>query len=230
MANKPQYDFWLNDPSVLFNNNAWFVMLPQKGMSTIEILNALTRFCILLIIIFLLFSDCTQYIYVLLIIIIIIIIIYFFVKESNKPENFDNITSSDNKNKFDKNIMSEIQSCQQPTADNPFMNVTLSDIIDHPNGLPACPLSDEINKKIDDLVNNNFPENIDDVFNRKHSQRQFYTTASTTIPNDQYGFAKWLYDLPETCKENQLNCLKYEDVRYSRHNPAIDSPSKDVDN
>lgn len=28
--------------------------------------------------------------------------------------------------------------------------------------------------------------------------------------------AEWIYDLPETCKENQEKCLRYEDVRYIR--------------
>ena len=40
------------------------------------------------------------------------------------------------------------------------------------------------------------------------SSRQFYTNPSTTIPNDQEAFAKWLYYNPEkTCKEgNGLEC------------------------
>jgi hypothetical protein len=63
---------------------------------------------------------------------------------------------------------------------------------------------------------------VDDLFNRNTSQRQFYTTPVTTIPNDQTGFARWLYKLPETCKENQSNCLKYEDIRFNRFNPNID--------
>jgi len=59
------------------------------------------------------------------------------------------------------------------------------------------------------------------LFN-KNKQRQFCTIPSTTIPNDQESFAHWLYASPETCKENQKNCLRYEDIRYSRSNPSIE--------
>ena len=31
-----------------------------------------------------------------------------------------------------------------------------------------------------------------DIYNRISSERQFYTTPNTTVPNDQTGFAKWL--------------------------------------
>ena len=51
-----------------------------------------------------------------------------------------------------------------------------------------------------------------------NSQRQFYTLPSTTIPNDPNNdFGKWLYNSSQTCKENQNNCLKTEDVRGKRY-------------
>jgi len=39
---------------------------------------------------------------------------------------------------------------------------------------------------------------------------------STTVVNDQEGFAKWLYNSPQTCKENSEYCLRYEDIRAKR--------------
>jgi len=55
-----------------------------------------------------------------------------------------------------------------------------------------------------------------------YSKRQFYRTPSTTIPNDQTGFAKWLYQVPgKTCKEDSSSCLRYEDIRYSKLNPEL---------
>ena len=79
----------------------------------------------------------------------------------------------------------------------------------------------EIKKEIDTQFNYNNFRDVDDLFVRGNSQRQFYTMPSTTIPNDQDGFAKWLYKLPETCKENQTNCLRYEDIRFNRFNPIL---------
>jgi hypothetical protein len=39
---------------------------------------------------------------------------------------------------------------------------------------------------------------------------------NTVIPNKQDEFAKWLYLQPKTCKEDQEQCLRYEDVRSKR--------------
>ena len=46
---------------------------------------------------------------------------------------------------------------------------------------------------------------VDEVFDNNYSYRQFYTTPNTTIPNDQEGFAKWLYfNEDKTLKESHL--------------------------
>lgn len=61
---------------------------------------------------------------------------------------------------------------------------------------------------MEDNFDNKLYKNVDDAFNRNSSSRQFYTTANTTIPNDQTGFAHWLYYVNDkTCKEkNGLKC------------------------
>ena len=41
-------------------------------------------------------------------------------------------------------------------------------------------------------------------------------------PKKYIDHVKWFYSLPETCKENTANCLKHEDLRFSKHNPEID--------
>ena len=53
--------------------------------------------------------------------------------------------------------------------------------------------------------NNNLFHDIEDVYDRKNSQRQFYTMPSTTIPNNRDTFQKWLYKTPKTCKEGNGN-------------------------
>jgi len=52
------------------------------------------------------------------------------------------------------------------------------------------------------------------VYETFHSQRQFYTMPSTTIPNSQDEYAKWLYGNALSCKDNQRYCLRYEDPRF----------------
>jgi hypothetical protein len=113
--------------------------------------------------------------------------------------------------------------CVMPTKDNPFMNFLLSDYMDNPDRPEACNAVlenedeiDNINMDTTDKFNDNLYRNLNDLFDRKNSQRQFYTVPVTTLPNDQKSFAEWLYKIPETCKTDQTNCLKYEDLRYKR--------------
>ena len=49
---------------------------------------------------------------------------------------------------------------------------------------------------------------VNDIFGKNNSQRQFYTVPGNQVPNDQGSFAQWCYGQPKTCKEgNKLACL-----------------------
>lgn len=105
--------------------------------------------------------------------------------------------------------------CRRPTKDNPFMNIQLHDFDDEQQ-VEACNAEDdEINKDMVHSFNSKLFMNIDDAFERTNSQRQFFTTPNTRIPNNQIEFANWLYKTPETCKENNEQCLRYDDIRYN---------------
>lgn len=70
------------------------------------------------------------------------------------------------------------------------------------------------------------PEMFD--YDDDHTNEVMMDDQDTQVPiSDQTEFAKWAYEAPETCKENSRNCLKYEDIRFNRYNPAHDSPSID---
>jgi hypothetical protein len=107
------------------------------------------------------------------------------------------------------------QQVQMPSANNPFMNVLISDYTENPDRKPAGNIEDpEVKALIDKHFNTGLYKDIDDVWDRGNSQRQFYTNPSTTIPNDRDSFAKWCWNTPMTCKEGNLQrCLKYDDVR-----------------
>lgn len=218
--------FWLEDPAILFRNNNYTKIVPSKQMNRIEVLNALSRFFIYLIIIYLIFSVDWTYMLIPMAGIVIILFLYVIQKwhtgelvqmeTFNAPSNEDKIITPETGNTY-----------QLPTTDNPFMNVTMADLMDNRTRLSAGPVTDPIIKnKINQAYKQNLFTDVEDVFGRGHAQRQFYTMPSTTIPNDQTGFAKWVYSAPETCKENQLNCLKYEDIRFSRFSPNIDIMSQ----
>ena len=105
--------------------------------------------------------------------------------------------------------------CRKPTVNNPFMNIQLHDF-DNEQQVEACNVEDDkINRDIVHSFNDKLFMNIDDAFSRTNSQRQFFTTPNTRIPNNQTEFANWLYKVPETCKENNEQCLRYDDIRYN---------------
>jgi hypothetical protein len=113
--------------------------------------------------------------------------------------------------KFKKNT------CKPPTKDNPFMNPSITDYGDNMNHPEACNAEDtDINNEINLNFNKDLFRNIEDMWNVKNSQRQFYTIPSAQIPNNQIEFAKALYLNPSTCKTDQSKCLRYEDIKFKR--------------
>ena len=91
-----------------------------------------------------------------------------------------------------------------PTANNPFMNVLLTEIQDNPDREDAAPVTDE-NVRV--AINKAFQSTSDiymdtsDVFDQAQAVRTFKTLQSSRIPNDQDGFLSWLakgYDDPDT--------------------------------
>ena len=104
-----------------------------------------------------------------------------------------------------------------PAPTNPFMNVMLTDYKDNPLRPKAMSSTDHV---VEGKINNNaFNQNIyndsrifkdlGENIDFEQSMRQFYTTASTTIPNNQDEFAKFCYGNMSSCKEGDpLQCEK----------------------
>lgn len=90
-----------------------------------------------------------------------------------------------------------------PTARNPFMNVLVDEIKYHPTRGAAASIYDpSVKVTLDDFFRTEFYSDPTDVFGRSQSQRQFVSMPSTSIPNDQDSYQKWLYKIPgKTCKE-----------------------------
>ena len=92
--------------------------------------------------------------------------------------------------------------CTRPTLDNPFGNVMLSDYIAQPARPPACDLQDPaVADEVENLFEHNLYRDVGDALHRDASSRQFYTTAISTIPNDQNAFVRWCYATGPGCKE-----------------------------
>jgi hypothetical protein len=77
--------------------------------------------------------------------------------------------------------------------------------------------NDELSNKVKANFNNNLFKDVDDIYNRKHSERQYYTMPNTKAANDQGKFANWLYSSPMTCKEgNGDACVAGNEYRLNQ--------------
>jgi hypothetical protein len=109
------------------------------------------------------------------------------------------------------------------------MNVLLTDIADNPNRVGAAPAYNElIEKEIDNstkkMISNELNDNnidkrlfkdLGDGFEFDRSQRNFYATANTQIPNDQKAFADFCYGSMPSCKEGDSNACSKNNPRYN---------------
>ena len=128
-------------------------------------------------------------------------------------------------NNIEKNSSNIKENCKKPTANNPFMNVLLGD--DYKNTKKACSYTDNVKENIDKFFYKDIYEDTSNVYNRRSSQRHFYSQPSTTIPNDQDSFAKWCYKKGKTCKEgNGEQCYRnlYRDLRTPSNYAGSSSP------
>ena len=126
---------------------------------------------------------------------------------SNAVNRLVNHTEEENRlNQIDSIIKDINDSCKLPTNDNPFMNLNTYDFS---NGEVSESCKSYNNQGIKNIIENKFNNDLyldsNDLFNRRNSQRQFYTMPNTSVPNGQNDFAKWLYDTGPTCKEGNCN-------------------------
>jgi hypothetical protein len=83
------------------------------------------------------------------------------------------------------------------------MNPSIIDYTNNNNNIKSCPIDkDTINDNINNYFQQNVYKDINDIYEREFSARQFYTMPSTTIPNDRKSYENWLYYRGKTCKEN----------------------------
>ena len=113
---------------------------------------------------------------------------------------------------------------REPTTDNPFMNVMpldygapplFADYNHYEDGNSRKQM--QVRKSVKDKFEKGLIQNSDDLlWQRQSSERQFVSKPVGSVPNNQGEFANWLYRAPVTCKEDQEQCLRYEDLRFKR--------------
>ncbi len=173
-----------------------FRLIPDISMNFEEKLYTIFKILLIIgILSVLIFNDVKILLFVIMITTILYLVyIQYLTNKSIKKEKLE---------KENLDIIYDVK-CIKPKMFNPFMNPT---IIEFQNNKDIANCSID-NNKIKNSMNNYFKSNVfkdvNDIYNRNISERQFYTVPSTTIPNDQETFSKWLYkgNYDKTCKEN----------------------------
>ena len=96
------------------------------------------------------------------------------------------------------------------------MNIPVTDFGKENIASASNAYDEDIAEDIEKYFNTDLYRDNTDLYDTKNSQRIWYTTPVTSIPNDQGGFANWLYKTKDVCKVNQGSCLRYEDLRFKR--------------
>ena len=242
MNNKNDNIFWLEKPIILINTFDKFI--PNRKMSTIQQMNAITLFCIYALILLNIIGLNNKFTTILFIGIIVLLIIVYVNKyrypdqENNDAERFfvesgyydsdDELKVckfySENNRNFDLDKMVREKSIEnqkilnvprEPTIDNPFMNPILNDFNTENMPVPSNADDELIKDQINLTYNKDLFKDVSDLYDSKNVERQFFTVPGGAIPNDQNKFAQWCYNTPYTCKEDTRNCnVTPDDIRY----------------
>jgi hypothetical protein len=210
-------DFWLNNPQILIQPARLPEFFPSGLMTRLEQLNAVVRFCFYLSVLLILLKQNINYIYIFLTSLVMTFLIYQYdpkLKEKSESEYFNNKSKRD-----------VLKNYVEPTYDNPFMNPSLLDYTENPNRESLNNKSfvnqNDLNLDIEKKFSYNLYQDVNDIFGKTNSQRQFYTTPITTIPNEQSNFANWLYNKP-SCKDNNgYQCMINNPVFLSGQSPPV---------
>jgi hypothetical protein len=189
--------FWYENKNILFNKYRVFNFIPMQNQSYAEKVNAITRFFIYFSIILCFIKQDVNY---LVIALFGLLFTYFIYYNYEYKEGMTSIPT-------------------EPTKDNPFMNILVNEYSDNPTRGPAANIEDpKIKSEIDKNFNFNLYKDVNDIWDKNNSQRQYYTMPSTTIPNDRDSFAKWLYDTKYICKDGDLEmCGRGETLQINHH-------------
>ena len=229
--------FWIYQPSVLLDKNNITDLWPMPLMSVEQKLNAITRLVLLLTVLGFLVTKNINIIFTGFITLAIFVILYNTQYNLNTSSNSSDGANA-NASKKEGFVNSQMYNILKPhlttpTIQNPMMNVLLPEISYNPTRDEAAPaynpeVEKEINHSTEGYVVLDFePRNmteaeklrkklfadLGDKYEFDDSMRIFYTNPSTTIPNDQKGFAEFCFGDMISCKQgNEMACQRFNPV------------------
>ena len=214
-------EIWLNNPTILLNQDKLGEIWPTSNMSLEEKINAITRLIILLTMIGYLITLRPNIILIGIVSLICILLIYSL--ENKKKESFiNNLTNTgpllSNPLFYEMNR----ENFKEPTKENPLMNVLIPEVYYNPKRRPAAPtfnpiVENEINESVKEMVSENFGDNdikeklfgsLGDKLTFNRSMIPFTATANTTIPNNGKDFQEFLYGDMISAKEGNSLALE----------------------
>lgn len=214
--------FWGSNPNIILQSDYVTELFPVESMIYEQKLNAITRGILLISIVSFALTRNFRIIVVSILTILSIYLLQLHQERENDKkkkvveEKFVNPADDVLKS---KSILRDASVFDTPDSSNPFGNTLVTDYQYNPNKKPAPPAFNEsVNEKIlaqaKTLVkelNPDQPDISDKLFKDlgeqyvfEQSLRQFTSNPSTTVMNDQTGFADFCYGSMTSCKEGNL--------------------------
>jgi hypothetical protein len=191
---------WFQDIQGFITKDNYSKFFPSKEMTFSEQLNSLMRFTIYFSVLMFVLRRDANILFIVIFMAGFTYLLYTVDSKNKRRERFYLDKQNLEKNKITKEL------CIKPTQNNPFMNVLVSDYA-NPQRKKACEINGKTKKLIKKYFDNNLYRDVSDIYNKKASDRNYYTTPITTIPNDQKAFADYCYGKSKTCKEgNSQKC------------------------
>jgi len=233
--------FWAENPNILLKPEYLTEFFPSSDMTYNQKLNAISRMVILLTFIVFLASPTPMTIIYGIITIFAIYLVYYYHRsgkdksEKHRMENMSVMMEGDsNTNPAISALGKSVPITgvfDDPTSQNPFSNVLVTDYTNNPDKKPAPPafnqnvnntilgqakqLVQEANPEQPDIADKLFKDLGEQLF-FEQSLRPFYSTSGTTIPNDQQAFSDFCYGSMVSCKEgNKFACAKSIATRHT---------------
>jgi len=216
--------FWINDPTILFDKEYIFELWPTSNMSYEQKLNAICRVIILFTILGFILTRTLKILIIGVLSLAAIVVLYKQINKNKKlvkemlNEGFV-VQGNEVTGLFDKKAKTITNPVTLETVittefkegnkKNPFSNVLLTDIMDDPDRKAAPP---SFNPEIEEDITKNVKKSVQfmnpgikntnkqlygDLWNNfelDQSNRIFYSTANTRVTNDQGAFAQFLYN------------------------------------
>jgi hypothetical protein len=219
-------EIWYRNLAGFLEPSRLLKFFPVKGMSLDEQLNAILRFACYLTLLLIILGNSSRVLFIPIVIAGGTYAMHVSSTSSRpaaansaansvkSPRNYSSDSNSDSNlqhpKQHPKNQHNKDDACTIPTRNNPFMNVLQSDYTSRPQRGPACDIQDqETLTRAEALFGSGVVRDSDDIFHRRTSSRAFVTNPSTTIPNDQTAFARWLYGSEPTCKTRDRSRCQY---------------------